>query len=384
MASIILDCIKIQAEKFDIISMIPNDVLEEIKKKDEHPFFQLYSICHEGISKPKLLGKTSRPISWTRQAIQSIKNIVTKGIKLFKGHTNNDNSTEGRREIGEIVHSFDKEIDGKLHHLAITYHPENVREEVKDYDICSQEAEWNLIESAGNLIAEKIEELTSVVLGKSQDKAPAFNGARKLAMVQAFSDTIIKEKPKETKTMTYDEIRDELLKFSRSTGERINLIKGMINDFGIHPRHIFTIEQLREDHDFGLHFKEKDTLAKETDKLKKEIETLKGDNKKLERNVLIKDAKIRLNNIAKEMQLPETHIKFVEDQFTEEQEDLTDDGLKQFVESQKGIIKKVMSYSGLTENIPVESSDGIAPKPDDSKDLTKKANNPILTEDFDL
>jgi hypothetical protein len=374
---VILDCVKLQAEKYNILDLIPPGILNEIKEKDKHPFFQLYSICHEGMSKPKLLGRTSKPISWSRQAIQSIKNIITKGVKLFKGHSNDDNSIKGRRELGKIIHSFDQEINGKLHHLAITYHPENVREEVKNYDMCSQEADWNLIESAGNLVAETIEKLTAVVLGKSQDNPPAFAGAKKLGMIQAFEAVETKEK----KTMTYEEIRDELLKFSRSSGERINLIKGLLNDFGLHPRHIFTLEQLKEDHDFSKFFQEKDELTEKKSTLEKQLEVLQDENKKLERNVLIKDAKIRLINIAKDMQLQEPQIKFVEDQFNENQEDLTDEGLKQFVESQKGIIKKVMSYHGNTEDIPLETSDGMTKDP---KDLTKKENNPILTEDFNV
>jgi hypothetical protein len=375
---IILDWVRLQAEKFDILNMIPPEILKEIKNKDNHPFFQLYSICHEGTSKPKLLGRTSKPISWPRQAVQSIKKIITKGVKLFKGHTNDDNSTDGRREIGEIIHSFEQEIDGKLHHLAITYHPESVREEVKDYDVCSQEADWNLIESAGNLIAETIDNLSAVVLGKAQENAPAFEGAKKLAMVQAFEAEATK---KETKTMTYEEIRDELFKFSRGTGERINLVKGMINDFGIHPRHIFTLDQLKDDHDFGPHFKEMDVIKEEKEELIKKINDLEANNKTLERNSLVKDAKMRLTNIAKELQLPESQIKFVEEQFTENQDDLSDDGLKKFVESQTELFKKVKSFDDVGEQISLGTSDGLNK---DTKDLTKKENNPILNEDFDI
>ena len=59
-----------------ILDMINPSDLDKIKQSDEHPFFQVYSICHEGTHTPRLIGQTARPITWTRQAIQSIKNVV--------------------------------------------------------------------------------------------------------------------------------------------------------------------------------------------------------------------------------------------------------------------------------------------------------------------
>ena len=88
------------------------------------------------------------------------------------------------------MHSFEKEIDGKLHHVFISYHPSDVREEAKNYDICSQEAEWNFFEEAGKLFADSIEKLTGVALGNSDQQTPAFSGARRLGFVQALENKL--------------------------------------------------------------------------------------------------------------------------------------------------------------------------------------------------
>ena len=76
---------KIQAlSKDDILQMVSKETIDEIKKKDAHPYFQAYSIAHEGVAKPKVLGDTQAPqIRFLRDAIQSIKNVITKGVKIF-------------------------------------------------------------------------------------------------------------------------------------------------------------------------------------------------------------------------------------------------------------------------------------------------------------
>jgi hypothetical protein len=170
-----------------IIELIPQKVYDKIIEKDPHPFFAMYSICHEGISAPVVLNEGPKKIAWPRKAVQSIKNIFIKGVRLFKGH-NLDNSHSGRKIIGRVIHSFQREIEGKLHHIVITYHPPSVREEIKNYDVCSQEAEWNFFDYAGQLVAESIEKLTGIALADSDSQAPAFSGAKRLGYVQAFEE----------------------------------------------------------------------------------------------------------------------------------------------------------------------------------------------------
>ena len=182
-----LVCYKIQAfSNNEILSLIPPETLSQIKSKDPHPYFQAYSICHEGISTPSIIGDTSKPIHWTRRAVQSLKSIILKGVKFFKGH-NADNSTTGRQVLGEVVANVEQEINGVLHHVVVSYHSPEVKEEVKKYDICSQEAIWNLFDQAGQVIADTVDKITGIALGSSDTEQPAFTGARRLASVQAFT-----------------------------------------------------------------------------------------------------------------------------------------------------------------------------------------------------
>jgi len=370
-----MDCKKIQADENIILSKLPKEILEKIKETDEHPFLQMYSLCHEGDATVYLMSESPQTVAGPKRAIQSIQNIVTKGVKLFKGH-NADNSAEGRKVVGEIVYSFNEEIEGKLHHIMITYHAPQVREEAAKLNSCSQEADWHILSNAGKSIAESIEKLTGVSMNVYNRKKPAFAKAVKLAMVQADDageTTTVKEK-----NMTYDEIRNELIKLSSSTGERLNLIKGLIHDFGVFPRHIFTENDLREDHEFKTVFEKMETYEAENKKLKEAIEAKDGEIKKNERAILISDAKTRLTNIIKEQTLPDNQAKFIGEQFNEDLEDITDDGLKQFIEGQKEIFKKVMSFvKAPSEDVPLPTSDGI----DTTKDYGSSKDNPIILDE---
>jgi hypothetical protein len=186
MAEKIVLQLEIQAiDENQILSMIDHDTLEGIKAKNPHPCFKAYSLCHTGISKPKILGQGVAPISWTRAAIQSIKNVITKGVKFFHLH-NADNSTSGREALGEVVASKEMEIGEKLHHVVIGYFPNP--EKVKDKDIISQESLWDFIKDGSQIIADKICELTGIAMSSSSVDKPAFSDARLLAAVQCFDE----------------------------------------------------------------------------------------------------------------------------------------------------------------------------------------------------
>lgn len=182
--TISLQCLKLSSlSSDDILALIDPQTISRIKATDAHPFFQAYSICHEGVSQPTILGEKSKPIHWTRAAVESIKNVVRKGIKFFRGH-NKDNSTDDREALGEIVADTQKEIDGKLHHIVIGYFPDKAK--VESADVCSQEADWNLFENAGKWFAGTMQKLTGIALSNSAIDEPAFEGAVRLGMVQAF------------------------------------------------------------------------------------------------------------------------------------------------------------------------------------------------------
>jgi hypothetical protein len=187
-----LQSFRVQLSQEEIMSNIDNETLNKIKEKDQHPYFKVFSICHPGTSKPKLLdAEKQEPITWTTKAVQSLKNIVLKGIKFFNGH-NKDSSTDNREYFGEVVGNFEKEIKGKLNHLVVGYFPD--KSKVSDKDIVSQESIWNLVKKAGKVLADSVEKVTGIAMGNSQNGSPAFSGAKALGEVQCFDDIDYSEK----------------------------------------------------------------------------------------------------------------------------------------------------------------------------------------------
>jgi hypothetical protein len=356
----------------EILAIIPKDVLSEIKAKDEHPYFDAYSICHDGVSKPKLLEEGKHEaIQWPKSAVKSIGNVIKKGIKFFHKH-NVDNSTDDRKELGEIVANTEKEIDGKLHSIAIGYFPPETREEVKKYDICSQESVWWYIKEAGKRVADKIEELTGIALSSSKEDEPAFQESGRLATVQCFEsdgepDNINGGEPKKDKIMTLNDVKD------------------YIRENKVHIAQLdFTIEDVKADRVLGKVFddlerkvedltKEKETYSKEKETYTKQIdEYVKREN--------LNTAKDRFSKIVVDMKLGDKEKKFIETRFGKETiEDFGDENLKKFVEDKREEFKQL---APIFSDTPIFEANKPTDQNQDADDMTKKENNELLDEDF--
>ena len=372
-----LVCHKTQAfTDSEILALIPADVLAGIKAKDPHPFFQAYSICHEGVSTPTLIGDVAKPIQWTRKAIQSIKNVITKGIKFFKGH-NSDNSTTGRKELGEIVHSFEKEIDGVLHHVAISYHSPEVKNEAKQYDICSQEAEWNFFDAFGGMVADTVDKITGIALGSSITEQPAFAGARRIGLVQAFAmengDLKNKGEP-----MTFDELKAEIKKLN------------------VWPSQLYNLEEIKEDRKFAPVFTEVETLknqVKEKDDKIKGLETEKTD---LNRQSQQLTAKQRLVSLIEKGEIKLTdnqkiYAKGITDNFEKfgkSLADYSDETLKTFINQKiSDDYPLIAAFTGTVDPIinnqqGNQNNNSGQSATDNKDDFTKASNNQLLDEDL--
>ncbi len=246
----LIECFNLTMTADEIIKYIPEDTYKEIKQKNEHPFFQAYSIIQNGISRPRdIESNTFKPIEWGKDVILKLKGIVKKGLQFFVGH-NSDNSTEKRKSIGEVIADFQKNIGDKLHHIVVGYFPN--REEAQKYDVCSIEADILTEEYPDMSIARKIKDITGIALGNSQIDKPAFKGALRLGSVQAFGDDSDsgkdknqgpdKNKRKEI-PMTYEEIKQA--------------VKGM----NIFPNQLFTEDEIRNDREFGKIFDKVDELS---------------------------------------------------------------------------------------------------------------------------
>jgi hypothetical protein len=377
-------------QQSEILELIPEDILKKIKTNDNNPFFQMFSLCHEGISQPTILGEKekSEPIFWSKKAIQSIKNILVNGVKLFVGH-NEDNSIEKRESIGEIIHSFQKEMEGKLHHIIIAYHNNEQKEKAKKCDICSQEAIWNFFKSTGRLMADKIEKLTGVALGNSSREKPAFSGARRLGFVQAFEQ--------EQQKVINNQHKGEFMP-SETSSLSFEQWKKMKKDFHVHAWQLFTKEELESDREFGKYFDELRTLKEQNEELKqktkKQDELIKIEKDKygnelkgLQKQIYQSSAKKRLSKIIDENNLTDRIKVFVEKSYDiqkENLEDLSDEGLKNFADSQVKTYQNVVSVIDFKEPTPSGHGDDKEKDEKDEKDVTKKENNEYLKDDFNL
>ena len=348
----------------EILSMIDPGTLSKIKEKDDHPFFQAYTMAHEGTSKPKLLGEGYKDIHWSKKAIESIKKIVTKGVQFFVNH-NSDNSTNNRKSLGEIVGDQVKEINGKLHHIIVGYFPPDTREEAKKYDVISQESNWNFIEQAGRLFADSIEKLTGIALGDSNYDKPAFREAKRLGFVQAFEN--------EGKNMNFDEIKKAIT---------FDQIKQLVGERTIRPWQLFNEEDMLDDRVFGKKISEYDNMKAELDRIGKELKEKDDMITSLNKKAQLADIDTRLGKVLETKQFTDKQLNYIKNVFAKKKEslnDLTDNGLTQFIDEQEQNYKEVMKYAGVDDN---DLDNTQKPNNQDETDFTKAENNELLTEDL--
>ena len=361
-----LQCLKLSSlSSDDILALVDPQTISRIKAMDAHPFFQAYSICHEGVSQPTILGEKSKPIHWTRAAVESIKNVVRKGIKFFRGH-NKDNATEGREALGEIVADTQKEIDGKLHHVVIGYFPDKAK--VADADVCSQEADWNLIDYAGKCIADTMRKLTGIALSNSSVDKPAFEGAVRLGMVQAFT-------------------ADEGDKNNRAGDAKMDLstvsfseLAGEVKRRNTFPHQLFSLDEIKKDKEIIPLVDELDKLRKETKEQDKKLKDSEAEKTVLSKRIESVTAKDKLSKILVENKLVPVTDKqrgFIEKRF-KGIDDTSDEAIKKYIESEIVEFKSFVELVGAPKD-DAKSNDKL---PDDKKDMTKAANNPLLEEDF--
>ena len=370
-----LQCTAISAlSSNDIISMIDAETLQKIKIKDSHPYFQAYSICHEGISTPTVLGDTARPINWLRDAVQSIKKTVVKGVKFFLGH-NEDNSTSNREALGEIVADTQQEIDGVLHHIVIGYFPDKNR--VQNLDICSQEADWNLFETAGKWFAGNIKKLTGIALSNSSLDAPAFSGAKRLGMVQAFN--IGNDDKNNNKQGSIGNMPNDLtvIPFSELVAE--------VKRRNTFPTQIFTLDEIKKDREIVPFFEKLNVLEKDVTTKEKSLKDLEAEKKSLSKQIESITAKDKLQKILKDgslIKVTEKQKNFILDNFTSI-DDTSDDSFKKLIENKIEERKKFLKSEGISEDDSHNTATTGNTVPPNGGDFTKAANNPLLEEDFE-
>jgi hypothetical protein len=319
-----LQCYAQELTREEIIAAIDEDVLHGIQEKDKHPLFRAYSICHDGMTRPKLLGESAKYLSWPRRAVRSIQAFIGRHVPFFRNH-NADNSTAGREKLGWTVGNMQKEIEGKLHHIVIGYFPPEKRRQAEKLTMPSMEAVWNFVDEQGQLVADSLKKMTGIALAAAGEKMPAFRESTLLGAVQAFDETDdLKngepEKPGKDKQVTKEEV------------------KQAVKDLNLWPNQLFGVEQIKEDSIFRKLFEEP---AKQIESLTTENQTLKTAKEALEKEkgtlttslnqATVKD---KIGQLIEAKKLTAKEKAFVEGGMKNIQ-DFTDAGIDSFIESQR-------------------------------------------------
>jgi len=305
---------------------IPEDKLKAIKGKG---ILQAFTLAHEGNSHPKVLGAGSQVLKWSRSAIRTLADTIKRGTKFFIGHGQNTNDHDGRETVGEILASFVKEIRGRLSNIIIGHFPE--KEKIDSCDICSLEAD---VRTSEDNIVEDINDVTGIALGNSDRESPAFPGALRLSTVQCFAKEDIKPGEGEKK-VTFAEI------------------KSAVKEMNIFPWQLYSEEELKQDRTFGKMDEENGKLKAENERLSKANTEMEAASKDAIRKSEIDTSKGKLDALMGEG-FTDKQKSFIKKQFDPERvEDLTDEGLKKFVEEQKTNFAETAKLFGA-KDIPNE------------------------------
>jgi hypothetical protein len=171
----------------EILNMISAEKLAEIKLKDPKPLFKAFVIGHEGEAKANMVGVGTVVKTWFKSTIEKLHDKIKIGLNLFNGHSD-DNQTDGRISIGEIVGKTTKEIGDKFSSIIATW----IKPSYKNLplDVASIEADVAFEQDSNNgLYVADVGEVSGVALGNSAIDKPGFPGATLLGSIQAFAKT---------------------------------------------------------------------------------------------------------------------------------------------------------------------------------------------------
>jgi len=306
---IFVQALEVNLSQEELRNAIPEEKRKALQGKG---VLQAYTLAHEGVSRPKVLGEGNQILKWPRAVIRRIAEKIKEGTKFFLGH-GADNSHDGRESVGEVVSSFLKEIGGRLSHIIVGHFPD--AKKVQNMDVCSMEAD--VYTDQENTVGD-INEISGIALGSSDGESPAFPGAIRLGTVQCFEDDESEQNPvkKEKKQMTFEEV------------------KQAVRAMNIFPNQLYDVDDLKNDRVFSKVFTEVESLRTSNEKLKAENEDIQNKSKEAIRQLDVTKATKTLD--AHLENLTDKQKEFIKKRFSpEKQEDLSEDGLKRFVEDSK-------------------------------------------------
>jgi len=208
----------------EIKSRLSNKELSNLQGKKVTP----YMIAENGTSRPRVIGEGSKVLQWTRRAVQAVKAKLQPKTKLFPSH-NEDNSTEGRKSVGEVVASYTREVGSKTQTIAVAC----LYDDNSDYDVCSIEAD--VFEDNG--IVDDVENISGIAVANSKYEQPAFENARRLsAPIQCFDSSGKDENRRGVRNMP---TREELM------ATPLSELKSVLKEREVRVGQIFELDDLK-------------------------------------------------------------------------------------------------------------------------------------------
>lgn len=371
---------KIQAKQNEIEANLNPGIKAEIESKDDHPFYQAFCTLHEGKGRPTMIGKKAVNINFPREAIKTVKKCVRATLQAFADHQPGTNSTYQRPAFGKIAGHYEKNINGKLGHVAIFYHPPEIRAEAKNFDSCSHEGEWLLKEENGEVSAVSMESFTGVALLRGNETPPALKGALKIGTLQAH------EHPGNGEPGNLvppgKGIKETIMDLSTlSISEFNTLVKAEINRRQMWPSDFFNLDVIKRDRNFSTEFEKMTALSSEVNTLKTQVETLTGEKTALEQERNKATATPRLQEKIKDH--PEKLAAYISREYGNSKlTDYTDKGLDEFIKNSVGRYEQDIKFFGITKGDNPPLPPGGDPPEDKEIDYTDPLQNPLTKDLF--
>ena len=249
---------------------------------------------------------------------------MKKGTKFFVNHgTTNDRSKD--KSSGEVVKTFLHEDNGKLAAVAVGI----IKDPQADsFDVCSVESD---VEIEGEYVTD-VNETTAIALGSSDKDSPAFAGAQRMATIQCFGEEHKKDEEGD-KPVTFQEVQQA------------------IKDMNIMPWQVFSLDDIKQDRNFGKVFEENEQLKKEKEGLEKDLEDTKSKLTESESKSLSTDAKDRFEKMIPEG-TTDKQKEFLLKQFdSRKPEKLDDESLKGFLDT------SIKDYSDFAKVFGIDVDD---------------------------
>jgi len=169
----------------EIMAMIASPKLQAMRAREQHPLVKAFVVGHEGESKGNVVGVGNVVKRWFKATIRALGQKIRSGLQLFHGHAVGTNDHEGRVQIGEVVGSAVKEIDGRESVVVACHVFQQFRH--LPLDVASVEVEAQFAPSGdGSIDIVGLGDVTGIALSNSQIDKPGFPGATLLGQLQAF------------------------------------------------------------------------------------------------------------------------------------------------------------------------------------------------------